>query len=132
MDAGGSFGSLEEDYQDVSSCCCENATFTYALIRRCRDILRYIVYIVMYCDGHRLLLDLQCMQGLTKKSLPNATGAGLSTEELEELHKTDPKRVKRILANRSVWSAPADWKYKAFEPSTAFQQLALIIIRDHD
>lgn len=30
------------------------------------------------------------------------TGGGLSAEELQELHKTDPKKVKRILANRSV------------------------------
>ena len=27
---------------------------------------------------------------------------GLSADDLQELHKTDPKRVKRILANRSV------------------------------
>ena len=30
------------------------------------------------------------------------TGGGLSAAELQELHKTDPKKVKRILANRSV------------------------------
>ncbi len=30
------------------------------------------------------------------------SGGGLSAAELQELHKTDPKKVKRILANRSV------------------------------
>ena len=33
------------------------------------------------------------------------SGGGLSAAELQELHKTDPKKVKRILANRSVGTA---------------------------
>ena len=58
---------------------------------------------VIYALHRFVLQDLLAGSNVNRSQV--ATGGGLSAEQLQELHKTDPKKVKRILANRSVGSS---------------------------